>query len=480
MASKKTLNEKNLASLGAKRLASLLMEVSQGDAAIKRRLRLELASNQSAEDVAREVRKRLATINKARSFVDWAKTKAFIQDLELQRRMIVEKVAPEYPTEAFELLWQFINLATSVFERSDDSSGYISEEFRFACSCLKDIALNANFEAQPLAERVFEATKTNSYGQFDNLISYLGPAMGDAGLEHLKKLVVDYREEPEPQEASLEDNVILLKGGRYGYSLDKDFAKRRRLQFVEVTLKEIADQQGDVDAYLALVSPQDLTNPVRAPDIAERMLAAGRADKALKILDGIDQKNNSWVPLQWYDIKAEALDALDRDDELKDFRWAAFKHGLHQSHLRSLLKSLPDFDDLEVEERAHDWALSYPSLSMALDFFVSWPALDKASSLVLARFEELHGDNYSMLSPAAEALQGRFPLAAVIVRRAMITYNLEESRTTRYKHTARHLVECQAADSYINDYANFTDHSEFEAELRRQHGKKTSFWVLTK
>jgi len=44
MASDKTLNAKNLAALGAERLAELLLELAQGDAASKRHLRLELAT----------------------------------------------------------------------------------------------------------------------------------------------------------------------------------------------------------------------------------------------------------------------------------------------------------------------------------------------------------------------------------------------------------------------------------------------------
>jgi len=43
MASKTTLNVKNLEALGAERLAQLLIEFSTGNAAAKRRLRLALA-----------------------------------------------------------------------------------------------------------------------------------------------------------------------------------------------------------------------------------------------------------------------------------------------------------------------------------------------------------------------------------------------------------------------------------------------------
>src|SRR5713226_7866511 len=68
LASKKALNAKNLEALGAERLAGLLIEISTGNAAAKRRLRLELAGAQSPSEVAKEVRKRLTTIARSRSF----------------------------------------------------------------------------------------------------------------------------------------------------------------------------------------------------------------------------------------------------------------------------------------------------------------------------------------------------------------------------------------------------------------------------
>src|SRR2546423_11668977 len=93
VASNKTLNAKNLTALGAARLAELLIEVSIGNAAGKRRLRLELAGAQSPREVAKEVRKRLTTIARSQSFVDWQNRKALVGDLETQRRAIVDHVA---------------------------------------------------------------------------------------------------------------------------------------------------------------------------------------------------------------------------------------------------------------------------------------------------------------------------------------------------------------------------------------------------
>lgn len=77
----------------AERLAALLMEISQGNAAIKRRLRLELVGEDSPAELAKEVRKRLATIARSRSFVDWQNRKMLVDDLQAQRRAIGEQVA---------------------------------------------------------------------------------------------------------------------------------------------------------------------------------------------------------------------------------------------------------------------------------------------------------------------------------------------------------------------------------------------------
>ena len=86
MASKKTLNLDNLASLGPERLAAILIDVAAGNAEIKRRLRLELAEQTGGCDaLAAEVSKRLTALRNARSFVDWQRRREFLKDLDQQR-----------------------------------------------------------------------------------------------------------------------------------------------------------------------------------------------------------------------------------------------------------------------------------------------------------------------------------------------------------------------------------------------------------
>jgi hypothetical protein len=85
VAAKTALNAKNLEALGVERLAELLIEISTGNAAAKRRLRLELAGAQSPAELAKEVRKRLATIARSRSLIDWQGVRSLAEDLDAQR-----------------------------------------------------------------------------------------------------------------------------------------------------------------------------------------------------------------------------------------------------------------------------------------------------------------------------------------------------------------------------------------------------------
>jgi hypothetical protein len=153
-----------------------------------------------------------------------------------------------------------------------------------------------------------------------------------------------------------------------------------------------------------------------------------------------------------------------------------FRALLSSRHLRAYLKRLPDFDDIEAETKALEHAKRFINLLQALAFLVSWPALDRAADLVLQRADELDGNHYEILTPAAEALAARHPLAATVVLRAMIDFSLRNARSSRYRHAARHLVDCSSPASTIKDFRQFEPHAAYEARLRREHGKKSSFW----
>ena len=111
MPSRKTVTAANLEALGAAPLASLLVELADGDAALKRRLRGLLAAAEGPTAAAQEVRKRLATLAKARSFIDWRRNGPLAEDLDAQRTAIVGQILPADPGLALDLLWRLMALA---------------------------------------------------------------------------------------------------------------------------------------------------------------------------------------------------------------------------------------------------------------------------------------------------------------------------------------------------------------------------------
>jgi hypothetical protein len=476
MASKKALNAKNLENLGAARLAELLIEISTGDAVGKRRLRLELAGAAGPIEVAREIRKRLTTIGRARSLIDWEKRKVFVADLEVQRRTIIDQVAKAEPVEALDLLWRFMALANPVFERCDDSSGAVIGIFHAACRDLGWVAVSAKADPKLLAEKVFRALTENDYGQYDGLIEALAPALGPDGLDHLKQLFIGLSKDPLPKLREEDREVIGWSSSGPVYA--DDYAERRRNSMVRMALQEIADALGDVDAFIAQQSEKAKTVPMVAAGIAQRLLAAERTSEAWEAINATDPDRPGWIPFEWEQTRLDVLEALGRAEEAQAFRWDCFERSLDGVHLRAYLKCLPDFEDVETEERALSLALRYPSAHQALAFLVSWPALDHAAELVLSRTDELDGNHYEILGPAADALEAKHPLAATVLRRAMIDFALAKARSKRYRHAARHLLQCESLDREITDYQRFEVHDAYRNRLRTEHGRKTSFWSL--
>ncbi len=480
MAAKTTLNEKNLCALGAERLASLVMELATGNAALKRQARAALLEDAGGEALAAEVRKRIATIKRSTSFVDWHKQHALVKDLDQQRRMITEKIAPSDPATALELMWRFMDLAESIYNRADDSNGSIGDVFWNGCVALGQLADAANPDPSTLADQVFNALfEGNDYAEYDGLIDHMTQALGKTGLARLKERALAAQDE-------LAANPPKPKSGRkIGWSssgaiYEDDFQHSSRTRTVKYLLQTVADAQGDVDAFIAEIDPEVRAVPNIAAEIAVRLLDAGRADDAMQALDSVEFSSDAsqYRAKEWTNARIAVLDALKRTDEAQAQRWQYFEQTLSAEHLRAHLKCLPDFEDVEAEERALEIARSHSNIHSALAFLIAWPDLRRAADLVLAKRGDWDGNLWHLLPDIAQALAGKYPLAATVLLRALILDTLIGAKLKRYKHAARHLTECASLAHVIEDYDDLPSHEEFTASLKRDHPRKNAFWTL--
>lgn len=475
MATAKTLNAKNLSALGPDRLAQLLIDLTQGDAAMKRRLRLELASLTGSGDVAAEIRKRLVSIARSKSFVDWNKVRPLAQDLDTQRSAIMTHVAPTQPREAFDLLWRLLDMAPSIYERCDDSNGAIATIIAQAREDLVQIAPEARLDPARLAERVYDAVCADDYGQFDGLIGLMAKPLGPDGLAMLKAKFEQLAANQPPTPAE-EDREIVALSWR-GPIFADEFATNNHAHLVQEALAEIADASGDIDSYVMLHSEKERTAPDLAARIAERFVKAGRPAEALAALALAEEAMDAgghWP--DWPRVKIDALEASGMHEDAQRERWAIFERTLKPEYLKAFIKRLPDFDDMEAEEKAMAHARQFPLFHQALSFLIEWPALDEAATTILARRKELNGDHYWLLTPAAEALEHRHPLSATLLLRAMIDFALETARHKRYPHAAGHLQTCAHLAGKISTFGEHPDHETYLASLKARHGRKIGFW----
>ena len=478
MASRTTLNAANLEALGAKRLAALLVEISTGDAAAKRRLRLELAHEASPQTAAHEIRKRLTTIGNAKSRIGWRKRKSLVKDLEGQRHAIVETLGTSDPAEALDLLWRYLALANGIFERTEDGSGTIAAEFAKAIDDLVTLGARAAPPPDALAGQVFTALIENDHGQFDDLIQKLAPVLGRKGLAALKAKVLDWANEPVERKPDAERRIVAysLNGPMYEDEFEA-FSKRQRS---DTALRGIADAEGDVDDFVARHSELERTVPSVAAEIANRLLKAGRPEDALEALFAVietpEEIVTDLIEPEWEDAYVAALEAAGRPEDAQAFRWLCFEKRLDVPKLKAYIAQLPDFEDVETEAKALTSVGESEDPHDALEFFVEWPDMKRAADLVLDPKRSWNGDLYSLLTPASEKLAPSYPLAATRLLRSMIDFTLDEGRSSRYKHAARHLEDCERLAPQIADFAFLDDHTAYIARLRQEHGRKRGFW----
>jgi hypothetical protein len=474
--SRKTLNTANLEKLGAEKLAMLVMDLVQGSAALQRRARLELSAAQGPKDVAADIRKRFASLRRSTSYVDWRKQKALVKDLGGLLAMIETTIAPHDANEAFELLWSFLHLAPSLHARTDDSNGAIGGVLADAVDLIATVSPRLTVDPETLAERILDAIADADYGEFDGIIPATADALGATGLDHLKRITNAWAELP-PTAQDLE------KYHGYGLSSSpEDIIRRTKQSTRSIILADVADAQGDVDAYIARYSPEQLTFGTIAPDVARRLLDAGRVDDAFDIVRRARaQEDGKPFRIFRYDLDEvyeECLEKLGRSDELTAHLWATFTQTLHPQYLRKYLKLLPDFDDLDAEEKALTFAETFPHTGAAIGFLVDWPAHERAARVVVDRAGDLDGNAYQTLTAAADALETEHPLAATLIRRAMIQDTLDGGKSKRYRYAAGHLAECQSCDPAIDDYGDFPGHRQFVEALQQKHGRKYGFWQL--
>lgn len=466
MARKPALSVEKLTDLGLEKLAQLVLQEAERNAGFRRQVKAAIAGKSGPQAIAKLIDRRLSGLERAKSFVDWDKARAFRDDLCSLTDTIEAELGPAAPTLAIDRLLRFITTHERVFERVDDSSGSIQDVYYQAIASTGNLVGNlVEAEADLLPEKIMARLGETSHGYLTDLTKNVAPHLPQHTLSQWDgdlSLAIEQRHAEETNRPSDD----------WFYSMTSQWSEMRQI---------IAVARGDLDLLITL----EVTKPPHMQDtldIAARLLNAGRSREALDWVRKpgsrvLGHSDDALSPRK-VSLETRILEALGDKPAAQSLRWKCFEKKLSADILRDYLKNLPDFEDMEVEERALKQALIHPTPEVALQLFLDWPRLDLAAELIVAHCQHWDGQNWHSLPKVARLLEHEHPLAATVLYRALLDNILNRARSKAYGHGERYLNQlimlAKDADHLRPDV--MADHATYLADLRKNHSRKAGFW----
>ncbi len=474
---KTTPSPETLTELGLARLIDLVLGETGRNPSFKKLVTAAIAGLQGPEAVAALIDRRLTALERARSYVDWQKRRAFAADLDTMVSALVAELAPRDAESALDRLLRFLIGSPTVLERVDDSNGQVHGVYERAADAAVTIAEGLSEAASArLALRLVTHVETDGFDLLEDLFLHLIATVPETILGEVDAaLAAAMPPSPKNPEKSETSWSFSLTRSRYGQMR-----------------QAIADRRSDVDAFIRL--EQDIAG--KRPDriaIAERLLVANRAAEALDwvrrpqprglvVVTRQDLLTGHFDPAaperERLAVEIRILDTLRQSDAAQTLRWEAFEKTLDREMLRAYLAKLPDFEDDEALRRAFDRAEYHPDPYRALYFFTYWPAPERSARLVQSKWADWDGNRYDVLVPAAEALEQTHPVHAAHLYRLMIDDILTSGRSSAYGYGARHLASLDALAARIPAGELDPDPKAYRDGLMKAHGRKRAFWAL--
>ncbi|WBU64755.1 DUF6880 family protein [Paracoccus aerodenitrificans] len=468
MARKSALSTDKLKGLGADKLAQLVLEEAERNAGFRRQVKAALAGQTGPEAIAKLIDRRLSGLERAKSYIDWDKARAFRDDLRSLTGTITTELGTASPTLAMDRLLRFVATHEKVFERMDDSSGSIQDVYYQAISDACDLVEKlSSADADLLPDKIMAALGESSHGYLADLTRAVVPHLPK---DTLTRWDADLKAAITERKAAEEKR----KSDGWHYSMTSQWSEMRQ---------SIATARGDLDLLIALEAKKH-AHMQDTLGIATKLLEAGRTADALDWLRKPGQRaygepDDGLSPDQ-VRLEARILEAMDDRRAAQALRWRCFEARLSAETLREYLKNLPDFEDMEAEEKAHAIALNHASPETALQFFLDWPRLDRAAQVIVAHRHHWDGRDWHILPKIAGTMEHDHPLAAMILYRALLDDILTRARSKAYSHGAKYLAKLTllAVDADPARPNGMTDHATYLAGLKKAHPRKAGFWGL--
>lgn len=442
----------------ASTLVDILLELASESEVVRRRLeRLSVARD--GKRLAAAFRKTLSGWKRSRRYLDWDEARQFFKEQQDWLAQIERELLPVDPMRALELVEDYIASDAHWFERADDSAGLVGETVREACRLWLRCAACCETPADFWPERLATLYDHDEYGAREELLRRANLLLDEA---HLRGLVARYE---------AQQDAILAAARARG---EPDLPRGVFHPAAAMVLLAEALQDPDVQVRATLRhSPQP--NELQKEAFVRHYLEVGRPADALPWLDGPWQRCED-TRLR---LRAQALQQLGRRDEAVLLRQRAFERTLTVSDFRNWMALLPPLQQSAAVEHARAVARAWPDPVAAAELLLETGDGEGAQGMLVQRASQLDGRCYELLVPLARKLEAhQLWTGATAVYRALLLDILSRGQSQAYRHAARYWAKLQAIAQLTPSLEPLCSHARFVAEVRRDHGRKWSFWQL--
>jgi len=400
--------------------------------------------------IENDIKSHLSTLKHSKRFVRWGESAGLARELRVLLQQIEEQV--EDAQAGCKLVADFYATDRSVFDRCDDSSGHVGDVYRYdACELFVGYAKCCNDKSW-LARLVLKTSLKDDYGVRDALVNNAADFLPEA---HMRWLIDQYQQLAEKETDEL----------------------ARRHWFYQV--ESLARQLGDAPLFekSRRAAWGDDPGTAACVDIARVYLECGEEQTALDWLGKIpvdeffQQQERDELLLAIYGRKG------DKDKQAEVAR-RSFRRQRSRPGFKRWVEIAGEDQHTNLLDQEAQIILNSPLLSLTdAAFLVAMEQWDAAGNYLQDRAEQLDGDHYEFLLPLAETFASLArPLTASLLYRALLDSILRRAQTRTYGHGARYLRKLDLLAKNITDWCNFEPHSDYVEQMRKQHGRKTSFW----
>ncbi|HBF29488.1 DUF6880 family protein [Rhizobium sp.] len=454
-------DKKGLCSLGAEKLAEILLDEAAANKPLKLRLQAALAGEGGADKISVMIDKRLDQIEKSKTGMKAAKSRELAAELAGMVRTIHTELGAANGQAAAERMLRLVSMRLSIMHRLYERSARMEKMFDEASTAA--VALfGALGEVQqvalvPLIEKIRSDDIHGEQGEiFAQLMQTLSAEAGMVWKALLAKV--------SEQSQSFPSAVGLLQGLAFKQGDFKEMARleERKPDMFQNSL-DLARVLFDAEQF------DDALTWVRRKPKGMHMIYLN----GIRAAAGPDYGARERTLLE-----ADILDRLKRRDDAQKLRWEEFAQTFDVDVLRQYISKLDDFAEFDEMDRAMALVMKDKNIAKALLFLVQWPKLDLAAQFILDHANEWDARYCEPLADVSITLYEQFPVAATVLDRALLMDILKRGLSSAYELALALLAGLEVLAPKIEGDASLPSHEQFMRELRAKHGKKYAFWSM--